>query len=111
MNLHKICQQNAKAQTVVKMSGNGGQISELQVKNLDEVKSRSEPQKKPQVVQIINQRMVYQDHCKLLQLKNKLQGKAATHSEKLVWWIISMGDCVTILPYTSVKWLLNPPLK
>jgi len=45
----KNCQQNAKAQTVVKMSGNSGQISEQQVKNLDEVKSRSEPQKKPQV--------------------------------------------------------------
>ena len=37
------------------------------------------------------------DHCKLLQLKNKLQGKAVTHSEKLEWWIISMVDCVTIL--------------
>jgi type IV secretory pathway TrbL component len=42
--------QNAKAQTVVKMSGNNGRTREQQVKNLDEVKSRSEPQKKPQVV-------------------------------------------------------------
>ena len=50
----KNVQQNAKAQTVVKMSGNSGQIREQQVKNLDEVKSRSEPQKKPQVVQILN---------------------------------------------------------
>ena len=25
----------------------------------------------------------------LLQLKNKLQGKAVTHSEKFEWWIIS----------------------
>lgn len=43
---------NAKAQTVVKMSGNNGQTREVyqqQVKNIDEVKSRSEPQKKPQV--------------------------------------------------------------
>ena len=50
-------------------------------------------------------------HCKLLQLINKLQGKVVTHSEKLEWWIISMVDCVTILLYTSVKWLHNPPLK
>ena len=47
----------------------------------------------------------------LLQLKNKLQGKAVTHSEKLEWWIISLVDCVTILLYTSVKGLHNPPLK
>ena len=50
-------------------------------------------------------------HCKLLQLKNKLQGKAVTHSEKLEWWIILLVDCVTILLYTTVKWLHNPPLK
>ena len=43
--------QNAKAQTVVKMSGANGQTREQQVKKLDEVKSRSEPQKKPQVSQ------------------------------------------------------------
>ena len=47
----------------------------------------------------------------LLQLKNKLQGKAVTHSEKLEWWIILMVDCVTILLYISLKWLHNPPLK
>ena len=51
------------------------------------------------------------EHCKLLQLINKLQGKAVTHSEKLEWWIILMMDCVTILLYTSVKWLHIPPLK
>jgi len=29
------------------------------------------------------------NHCKLtLQLKNKLRGKAVTHSEKLQWWIV-----------------------
>ena len=48
-------------------------------------------------------------HCKLLQLKSKLQGKAVAQSEKLEWWIISMVDCVTILLYTSVKRLHNPP--
>ena len=45
-------------------------------------------------------RTVYFDravHCKILQLKNKLQGKAVTHTEKLEWWIILMVDCVTIL--------------
>jgi len=45
---------NAKAQTIVKMSGKKGETREVYqpVKNavdLDEVKSRSEPQKKPQV--------------------------------------------------------------
>ena len=50
-------------------------------------------------------------HCKLLQLINKLQGKAVTHSEKLEWWNILMVECVTILLYTSVKWLHIPPLK
>jgi len=44
---------NAKAQTIVKMSGKKGETREVYqpVKNavdLDEVKSRSEPQKKPQ---------------------------------------------------------------
>ena len=65
----KNCDQNAKAQTVVKMSGNSGQISEQQVKNLDEVKSSSEPQKKPQVVQIINQRLVVHISVKYLNFK------------------------------------------
>ena len=58
------------------------------------------------------------DHCKLLQLTlvfiwalGKLQGKVVTHSEKLEWWIITMVDCVTILLYTSVKWLHNRQLK
>ena len=50
-------------------------------------------------------------HCKLLQLENKLQGKAVTHSEKLEWGIILMVDCVAILLYTIKKWLHNPPLK
>ena len=42
---------NAKAQTVVQMNGNKGQTKEVyqKVENMDEVKSRSEPQKKPQV--------------------------------------------------------------
>ena len=42
---------NSKAQTVVQMSGNKGKTKEVyqKVENMDEVKSRSEPQKKPQV--------------------------------------------------------------
>ena len=31
------------------------------------------------------QNLASPNHCKLLQLKNKLQGKAVTHSEKLEW--------------------------
>ena len=55
--------------------------------------------------------LLCQYHCKLLQLINKLQGKAVTHSEKLEWWIILIVKCVTILLYTSVKWLHISPLK
>ena len=42
---------NTKGQTMVQMSGNKGQTKEVyqKVENMDEVKSRSEPQKKPQV--------------------------------------------------------------
>ena len=42
---------NEKAQTIVKMSGNKGQTREVYqpVTSKEEIKSRSEPQKKPQV--------------------------------------------------------------
>ena len=58
------------------------------------------------------------DHCKVLQLTNKLKGKAVTQSEKLEWWIILMVDyfngglcSVTILHWYRGKWLHNPPSK
>ena len=47
----EVAGRNAKAQTMVQMRGNKGQTKEVyqKVENMDEVKSRSEPQKKPQV--------------------------------------------------------------
>ena len=41
--------------------------------------------------------LFFSSQGKLLQLKNKLQGKAVTQSEKLEWWIILMVNCVAIL--------------
>ena len=34
-------------------------------------------------------------------LLNKLQGKAATPTEKLEWWIILMVDCVSLAEYVQ----------
>ena len=47
----QLVNKHVKAQTMVKISGNKGGTKEVsrKVKSKDEVKSRSEPQKKPQV--------------------------------------------------------------
>ena len=69
---------NAKDQTVVQMSGSKGQTKEVyqKVENMDEVKSRSEPQKKPQV------RLGH------LQVRRKISASTprASHPEAFIYW-------------------------
>ena len=69
---------NTKAQTVVQMSGNKGKTIEVyqKVENMEEVKSRSEPQKKPQV------RLGY------LQVRRKISvsNLQAAHPEAFICW-------------------------
>ena len=69
---------NAKAQTVVQMSGNKGQTKEVyqKVENMDEVKSRSEPQKKPQV---------RSGHLQERRAISVLTPRAA-HPEAIIYW-------------------------